>query len=182
MSWRSGVSVLIPETDIKHRVSQLGRQITRHYTGGTKLRVVSVLKGSFVFYSDLVREIDLPVECDFVRASSYGDAKKSSGKVSDVELKEHEFQTLGSLEDTHVLIVEDIVDTGATIERLVGHFEEHRPKSVEICALLYKPGKIQTRLPVKFVGFEIPDEFVVGYGLDYKQTYRNLPFVGVLNA
>jgi hypoxanthine phosphoribosyltransferase len=184
------INVLIRETAIAAKVAELGRRITKDYAellDGAALCVVCVLKGSVVFFADLIRQIDLPITCEFVRASSYGDSTTSSGVVS--------IESIGgslreSYEGRHVLIVEDIVDTGITLKHLIEHFEglEHqrRPRSIRTCALLHKPGKpgktvVAHAAPsVEYVGFTIGDSFVVGYGLDHKQELRNLPYVGVL--
>jgi hypoxanthine phosphoribosyltransferase len=171
-AWRQDVDVLYSADEVQRRVRELGAQITRDYD--TKnLCVIGILKGSFIFFADLLRQIDLPATCEFIGISSYGDASKSSGVVritSDVTQ---------SIEGKDVLIVEDIIDTGLTMQYLLENFRTRHPKSVSICALLEKPENAKVKVPIDYVGFTIPNAFVVGYGLDYAGRYRNLPFIGV---
>jgi hypoxanthine phosphoribosyltransferase len=164
--------VLVSEEAIRSRVVELGRQISEDYHG-EKLLLVGLLRGSIVFLSDLMRAMDIPVQLDFIGISSYGDSTESGAVrlVMDLET---------DIAGCHVLIVEDIVDTGKTLYYLVGNLRARQPASLRICALLDKPGRRQVPIEVHYVGFEIPDKFVVGYGLDFAEGYRNLPFVGVL--
>jgi len=167
------VETLISEDRIHARVREMGAQIEREYAG-KDLLLLGVLKGSFVFISDLARSIDLPLSVDFIGLSSYGEATESSGVVkitSDVGKP---------IENKHVLIVEDIVDTGLTMRYLLDNLATRRPSSVKLCTLLHKPSRARTRIPIHYLGFEVEDRFVVGYGLDATEKYRNLPFIGVI--
>ena len=166
-------SVMISEEEIAKRVKELGKQLTEDYKG-KELLVVGILKGCMLFLSDLVRTIDLPLTLDFMVVSSYGATTKSSGVVRIVKDLERE------IEGKDVLIVEDIVDTGLTLSYLVENFKARNPKSVKVCSLLDKPDRRKAQVEIQYIGFKIPDEFVVGYGLDYGENYRNLPFVCVL--
>jgi hypoxanthine phosphoribosyltransferase len=166
-------NILINEEEIAKRVKELGKQLTEEYKG-KELLVVGILKGCVVFLSDLVRNIDLPLTMDFMVVSSYGTTTKSSGVVRIIKDLERE------IEGKDVLIVEDIVDTGLTLSYLVENFKTRNPRSVTVCSLLDKPDRRKAQVDIKYVGFKIPDEFVVGYGLDYGEIYRNLPFVCVL--
>ena len=166
-------SILISEEEIAKRVKELGKQLTEDYKG-KELLVVGILKGCMLFLSDLVRTIDLPLTLDFMVVSSYGATTKSSGVVRIVKDLERE------IEGKDVLIVEDIVDTGLTLSYLVENFKARNPKSVKVCSLLDKPDRRKAQVEIQYIGFKIPDEFVVGYGLDYGENYRNLPFVCVL--
>jgi hypoxanthine phosphoribosyltransferase len=166
-------SPLISAADIAARVAALGREIAARLPTGT-IHVVVVLRGAFVFASDLVRALPRDVRCDFLAIRSYGSATETSGIVEithDLALP---------IAGEHVLVVEDIVDTGLTLRHLLDVLATRRPASVHVCALLDKPSRRRSEVPVDFVGFEIPDRFVVGYGLDHDQRYRNLPYVGVL--
>ncbi|MCC7386702.1 MAG: hypoxanthine phosphoribosyltransferase [Deltaproteobacteria bacterium] len=154
------------------RVSELGRQITADYAG-SEVTVVGVLNGSFVFMADLVRAIDLPIRCDFLGLSSYGSATESSGVVAITK------DLSGPIEGRHLLIVEDIVDTGLTMAYLMQNLATRRPASVKLVSLLSKPARRQVDVVIDYLGFTIEDRFVVGYGLDYDGRYRNLPFIGV---
>jgi hypoxanthine phosphoribosyltransferase len=165
------IEVLIAEADLRERVKALGAQITKDYAGRS-LVVVGVLKGSFVFLADLVRAIDLPVVVEFIGISSY-EGTTTSGVVKITS-------DLGrSIEGKDVLLVEDIVDTGLTMRDLLDNFRTRGPASLEICALLEKPARARVTIPIRYRGFVIGDEFVVGYGLDWDGRMRNLPFVGV---
>jgi len=166
-------SILISEEEIAKRVKELGKQLAEDYKG-KELLVVGILKGCMLFLSDLVRTIDLPLTLDFMVVSSYGATTKSSGVVRIVKDLERE------IEGKDVLIVEDIVDTGLTLSYLVENFKARNPKSVKVCSLLDKPDRRKAQVEIQYIGFKIPDEFVVGYGLDYGENYRNLPFVCVL--
>jgi hypoxanthine phosphoribosyltransferase len=161
--------------DLQRRVAELGRQITEDYAG-RPLLLVGVLKGAVFFLSDLMRYIELPVEVDFMAVASYGSATDSSGVVR--ILKDLD----AAIEDRDVLIVEDIVDSGLTLQYLLRNLGSRNPRSLEVCALLTKPERRKVDLPTRYVGFEIPDRFVVGYGLDYAERHRNLPFVAVLES
>ena len=151
----------------------MGAQITADYQGQSLL-VVSVLRGAAIFMADLVRAIDLPVEMDYMAVSSYGNGAKSSGVVQILK------DTTSSLEGRHVIIAEDILDSGLTLEFLIENFELRNPASVEVATLLRKDVKPQADVHCRYIGFECPNEFIVGYGLDYAERYRNLPYIGVL--
>ncbi|MCL6561561.1 MAG: hypoxanthine phosphoribosyltransferase [Firmicutes bacterium] len=170
MTWAEGesVEVLFPAEEIQARVRRLGQRITLDYQG-KPLVLLGILKGSFVFLADLMRAIDLPVTVDFMAISSYGTSTRSSGVVR--ILKDLDF----AVEGKHVLVVEDIVDTGLTLNYIYGHVRARGAASVRICCCLDKPSRRQVAVPVHYKGFEIPDEFVVGYGLDVDERYRNLP-------
>ena len=159
--------------ELQRRVAELGAEISRDYAG-RRLLLVGVLKGAVFFLSDLMRYIDVPVEVDFMAVASYGSATDSSGVVR--ILKDLD----AAIEGRHVLIVEDIVDSGLTLQYLLRNLGSRGPRTLEVCALLTKPERRKVDLPTRYVGFEIPDRFVVGYGLDYAEQYRNLPFVAVL--
>ena len=159
------IDEMISAKAIAARVEALAKEITRAFAGTDKLVVVGLLRGSFVFIADLVREIDLPVEVDFLEASSYGDAMESSREVR-------------ILKGRDVLVVEDIVDTGFTLHHVVNLLRSREPKRLEVCALLDKPSRREVPIKATWTGFEIPDEFVVGYGIDFAQRNRNLPYIG----
>ena len=168
---RGEADVLLSEERIRARVAELGREIARDYAG-EPLVVVGVLKGSFVFLADLVRAIDLPLAVDFIGISSYV-GTSSTGVVQITS------DLTRPIEDQHVLLVEDIVDTGLTIAYLLDNLATRRPASVRVCALLEKPARAKVKVPIHYRGFGIEDVFVVGYGLDWDGKMRNLPFVGV---
>lgn len=166
------VQVLIDELKIKNRIKELSSEINKFYTTTTKLLVVGLLRGSFVFIADLAREINVPVEIDFMTVSSYGNSMVSSHNVrilSDLNT---------DIKNTDVLLVEDIIDTGHTLNQVIKMLNEREPKSLEVCCLLNKSSRRETDINVNWVGFDIPDEFVVGYGIDYAQNNRNLPYIG----
>jgi hypoxanthine phosphoribosyltransferase len=167
--------VLIDEATIQAKVAELGARITADYAGVPgRVLLVGVLKGALTFIVDLSRSIDLPVELDFMAISSYGAATQTSGVVrilKDLELP---------IEGRHVLVVEDIIDSGLTLTYILENLRNRNPASLKICSLLNKPSRRRVDVPVDYAGFDIPDEFVVGYGLDFGQIYRNLPYVGVL--
>ncbi|MBZ4666371.1 hypoxanthine phosphoribosyltransferase [Mahella sp.] len=165
--------VLLDEEQIKKRIRELGRDITEDYKN-KDLLMIGVLKGAIVFFSDLIRAIDLPLTTDFIAVSSYGSSTKSSGIVRILKDLDE------SVEGKDILIVEDIIDTGLTLHYLVDNIITRNPSSVKICCLLDKPDKRLTEVDVDYIGFTIPDEFVVGYGLDYNERYRNLPNISVL--
>ncbi len=167
--------VLISENDIAQRVEALGKAITEEFAG-EELVVICVLKGSFMFCSDLIKKINLPINLEFIALSSYGEGTKSSGNIKlDMDLT-------GSIGDKNVLIVEDIVDTGLTIKTLLKMLEGRQPKKIQLASLLFKPSRNEHPVTIDYLGFEIEDKFVIGYGLDYAGRYRELPYVGVLNA
>jgi hypoxanthine phosphoribosyltransferase len=165
--------IVISEDEIQDKISELAKQITEDYRD-KDLMLVGVMKGAFVFMSDIARQVQLPLEFDFMAVSSYGSATKSSGVVR--ILKDLDYE----ITDRHVLLVEDIIDSGLTISYLLRYLEARRPASLEICSLFWKKGEQAVPLDVKYPGFEIPPVFVVGYGLDYAEKYRNLPYIGVL--
>jgi hypoxanthine phosphoribosyltransferase len=161
------------EQQIAHRVKELGAEITAAHPEG-ELLMLGLLKGSFIFLSDLVRNVHRPLQVDFLVASSYGDAMESSGLVRLLYDPETE------LEGKDILLVEDIVDSGRTLNRLMDLLAERRPRSLEICALLHKHIATELRFPTKFVGFDAPHEFLVGYGLDHAEHFRHLPYIASL--
>ena len=167
------VEVMIPEAEIKARIAELGRQITEHYKdSGSEMVLVGLLRGSFMFMADLCREVHVPNEVDFMTASSYGSGMSTTRDVK--ILKDLDEDIRGK----DVLIVEDIIDSGNTLSKVREILSLREPKSLAICTLLDKPDRREVKVPVEFVGFSIPDEFVVGYGIDYAQRYRHLPYVG----
>ncbi len=166
------IDQMISAKSIAARVEALAREITAHFLGTDKLVVVGLLRGSFVFIADLVRELDLPVEVDFLEASSYGDAMHSSREVRILK------DLRGEIAGRDVLVVEDIVDTGFTLHHVKRMLEAREPARLEVCALLDKPTRREVAIKATWTGFEIPDDFVVGYGIDYAQRNRNLPYIG----
>jgi hypoxanthine phosphoribosyltransferase len=167
--------VLVGAEELRLRVAQLAREISSDYADtGRALLLVGVLKGAMFFLSDLMRLIEIPVEVDFMAVASYGSATDSSGVVR--ILKDLDV----AIEGRDVLIVEDIVDSGLTLQYLLRNLGSRDPRTLEVCALLTKPERRKVDLPTRYVGFEIPDRFVIGYGLDYAERYRNLPFVAAL--
>jgi hypoxanthine phosphoribosyltransferase len=166
-------SVLYSEEVLAAKVQEIGERITADYLG-KDLLVIGVLKGANIFLGDLVRKIDLPVQLDFIAASSYGASTESSGVVR--ILKDLDY----SIEGKHVLIVEDIIDTGLTLHYLLDNFNSRNPESLAVCTLLDKPERRKVNIDVAYVGFDIPDEFIVGYGIDYAEKYRNLPYIATL--
>ena len=169
------LKVLLTQDQIQARIQEMGREITRAYKG-KDLVLVGVLKGAFVFLSDLARAIDLPLQVDFLGLSSYGDSTRTSGVVKIT----HDLTQ--PIEGKDVLVVEDIVDTGLTLSYLLKNFETRYPRSVKICTLLYKPANTIKQVPLDYVGFEIEDKFVIGYGSDIAEKYRNLPYIGYLTG
>ena len=166
--------VLISEDQLRAKVAELGRQLSRDYAG-RQLTLVSVLKGSLPFMADLMRAIEVPVTIDLMEVSSYGGmTTETSGLVRILK------DLSSSIAGKDVLIVEDIIDTGLTLNYLLRYLRGKNPRSLRICALLDKPARRLVEIPIDYVGFQIPDQFVVGYGLDYGEFYRNLPFIGVL--
>jgi hypoxanthine phosphoribosyltransferase len=166
--------ILVQPDELSHRVRELGAQISGDYAG-RDLLLIGVLKGAVFFLADLMRHIDVPCEVDFMAVSSYGSSTDTSGVVR--ILKDLD----APLEGRDVLIVEDIVDSGLTLQYLMRTLETRGPASLEVCALLTKPERRLVEMPARYVGFEIPDKFAIGYGLDYAERYRNLPYVATLN-
>jgi hypoxanthine phosphoribosyltransferase len=166
--------VLIGEDDLQARIRELGAELSADYAGREVL-LVGVLKGAVFFMADLMRSLTIPCEIDFMAISSYGASTDSSGVVR--ILKDLDI----NIEGRHVLVVEDIVDSGLTLSYLVRNLESREPASLEVCALLTKPSRREIDVPVRYIGFEIPNKFVIGYGLDFAERYRNLPYVGVLH-
>lgn len=160
---------------LQARVRALGRAIRADYRG-RDLVMVGILKGSFIFMADLARAINLPLTCDFMRVSSYGSGTQSNGKIR------MEFDLSHPVRGKHVLLVEDIVDTGWTLDHVLGQLKRKKPSSLRLAALLHKPARTRVEVPIDYLGFSIPDRFVVGYGLDFDGRYRNLPHLAVLNA
>ena len=165
--------VLFTEEILKNKILELGEKITRDYTD-KELIIVGVLKGASVFMGDLLRVIRIPVKIDFIAVSSYGLSTESSGVVKIIKDLDE------SIEAQHVLIVEDIIDTGLTLHYLCENLLSRKPKSLKICTLLDKPERRKVNIKVDYKGFDIPDEFIVGFGIDYAEKYRNLPYIGVL--
>lgn len=165
--------VLITKEQIEAKLKELGSQITKDYEGKDNLLLIGVLKGAVVFMADIIRHIKLPLQIDFMAVSSYGASTKSSGVVRILKDLEED------VEGKNILIVEDIIDSGLTLSYLYDILGSRRPASIKICALLEKPSRKNTDLKIDYVGFKIPDKFVVGYGLDFNEKYRNLPFIGV---
>ncbi|EGR2474233.1 hypoxanthine phosphoribosyltransferase [Vibrio cholerae] len=166
------VEVMISELEVAQRIRELGQQITEHYQGSSDLVLVGLLRGSFVFMADLARQIHLTHQVDFMTASSYGNSMQSSRDVR--ILKDLDDDIKGK----DVLLVEDIIDTGNTLNKVKEILALREPKSIRICTLLDKPTRREVDVEVNWVGFEIPDEFVVGVGIDYAQKYRHLPYIG----
>lgn len=170
---KESIRVLISEEEIDKRIRQLGEQISRDYSG-KQIHLICVLKGGVFFMCELAKRITVPLTMDFMSVSSYGDATSTSGRVRIVKDLDH------SIEGKEVLIVEDIIDSGNTLHYLVDMLASRKPAGIRLCTLLDKPSRREADVKVQYCGFEIPDAFVVGYGLDYKQLYRNLPYVGVV--
>jgi hypoxanthine phosphoribosyltransferase len=171
----ANVSTLIDAERIAARIRELGAEIARDYTG-RRLVLICVLKGSFVFTADLARSIDLPLSVEFLGVRSYGEGTKSSGVVQIT----HDLSR--AIEGDDILVVEDIVDTGLTIAHLLELLKTRKPASVKVCALLHKPARTRVVVPIDYLGFTIEDKFVVGYGLDWAERYRNLPFIGLVES
>ena len=165
------VKVLLSEKEVDDRIQAIGEQISRDYAG-KQVHLICVLKGGSFFLCELAKRITIPVEVEFMSVSSYGSGTESSGIVKIVQ----DLST--SIEGKNVIVVEDIIDTGRTLSYLLENLKTRSPKSVRLCTLLDKPDRRVVDVKVDYVGFEIPDEFVVGYGLDYDQQYRNLPYIG----
>ena len=169
------IATLLDERTIQERIRALGAQIAKDYAG-KKLVLVCVLKGSFVFTADLSRAIDLPLRVEFLGVRSYGEGTDSTGVVQITQ------DLTRPIEGEDILLVEDIVDTGLTISHLLQLFRTRMPSSVKVCALLHKPARARVEVPIDYLGFTIEDKFVVGYGLDWAERYRNLPYIGVVEA
>ena len=172
MTFNYKVEVLIKEKEIKDRIKSLSYEINEFYKNSKKLLVVGLLRGSFVFIADLAREIKIPVEIDFMTVSSYGNSMSSSENVrilSDLNT---------DIKNIDVLLVEDIIDTGYTLFQVIKLLNGRKPNSLEVCCLLNKSSRRETDIDIRWSGFDIPDEFVVGYGIDYAQNNRNLPYIG----
>ena len=168
-------AVLISEAAIRARVDELAAQISADYDGKEPLVLVGVLKGSFIFLADLSRRLTIPRVIEFIAVSSYDDSSVRSGAVRLV------MDVRGNIENKHVLMIEDIVDTGHTLHYLIGMIGSHRPASVRTCTLLHKAERSEVDVPIDYTGFSIPDKWVVGYGLDYAEQDRTLPYIGTIN-
>lgn len=166
---------LISEEEIAMRIDALGKAITKDFEN-EELVVICVLKGAFIFCSDLIKKINCPLKLEFISLSSYGDSTNSSGNVR------LEMDITANIEGKNVLIVEDIVDSGLTIKTLMEMLSVRKPKTVKLASLLFKPVKLKHNVTINYLGFEIEDKFVIGYGLDYAGRYRELPYIGILNA
>lgn len=169
------IRVLLSEEEVDRKIEEIGKQISKDYEGGS-VHLICVLKGGIFFTCELAKRITVPVTLDFMSVSSYGAGTKSSGVVKIVKDLDE------PLEGKDVLIVEDIIDSGRTLSYLIEILKKRGPKSIKLCTLLDKPERRVTDVKVDYVGFNIPDEFVVGYGLDYAQKYRNLPYIGVVEV
>jgi hypoxanthine phosphoribosyltransferase len=168
------VRTMISAEQISARVGRLAAEINTHFAGTEMLVVVGLLRGSFVFIADLVRRLDLPVEVDFIEASSYGMGTESSREVRILK------DIRSPIQGRDVLVVEDIVDTGHTLKHVLRLLATHKPNQLEVCALLSKPSRREVEIRARWIGFDIPDEFVVGYGIDYAERNRNLPYIGAV--
>ncbi|MCR5176597.1 MAG: hypoxanthine phosphoribosyltransferase [Anaerovibrio sp.] len=166
-------SVMFDEKALAKRVSELGQEISKDYKGKDVL-MVGIMKGAVVFFSDLIRQVNLPLGIDFIIASSYGDGTESSGSVNIKKDLEND------IKGKHVILVEDIIDSGITMKHLMEILWKREPASIRLCALLSKESRRQVPVKIDYCGFDVPDEFLVGYGLDYAEKYRNLPVIGVL--
>jgi hypoxanthine phosphoribosyltransferase len=166
--------VLISEEDIQKRVNELARQVSSDYADKGDIVLIGVLKGSFIFLADLSRRLSIPRTIEFISVSSYGNTSQSTGAVRLV------MDVRGNIENRHVLIVEDIVDTGHTLKYLIGVLESHRPASIRTCTLLHKADAAEVDVKIDYVGFGIGDEWVVGYGLDFAERDRTLPYIGTV--
>lgn len=174
MSLHDDVQEILLDADtISARVAEMGAQLVSDYAGRDPV-LVSVLKGALVFLADLMRTMDLPTSIDLMEVSSYGAATESSGQVRILK------DLSRPIEGRDVIVVEDIIDTGLTLNYLLGYLADRRPASIKICCLLDKPARRLADIPIDYIGFTIPDRFVIGYGLDYDERYRNLPYIGVL--
>lgn len=171
------VDVMISEQEIQQRIAELAAQINQDYQGSAhNMVLIGLLRGSFIFMADLCRKITVPHEVDFMTASSYGNATQSSRDVKIIKDLDEDIR------GKDVLIVEDIIDSGNTLKKVCELFLLREPKSIEICTLIEKPARKEVDVPVKYIGFSIPDKFIVGYGLDFAQRYRHLPFIGLVTS
>ena len=168
--------ILIPEDVLQARIAELAAEINATYTDEDRLLLICVLKGAFMFLADLVRRLEIRHEVDFMEISSYGTGTVSSGVVRIL------LDLAQNIEGRHVLIVEDIVDSGRTLDYITRNLHTRGPASLRVCTLLSKPSRREMEIATDFIGFEVPDEFVIGYGLDFSEEYRNLPFIGVLKS
>ena len=167
------ITTFLTEEEINERIKEMGKEITEHFKG-EEIYVVCILKGSIYFTAELTKRIDLPVKIDFMKVSSYGNTTSSSGVINVQQ------DLSDSIEGKNVLIVEDIIDTGNTLHRLIELFKSRNPKTLSLCTLLDKSDRRQVDVNVDYIGFSIPDKFVVGYGLDLAEEYRNLPYIGIV--
>ncbi len=168
---------IVTQEEMRARIRELGKQITTDYTGKDFV-LVGVLKGAYAFYADLARAIRIPMRVDFLMVTSDGSRAKSSGKVKTVKVVT---ELTEDIKGKDVLLVEDIVDSGLTVQQLVKTLTKKKPRSIKICALLSKPDRRSINVAIDYIGFKIPNKYVVGYGLDYQQKYRNLPYLAVLD-
>ena len=166
--------ILISKDQLEKRVAEIAATLSQDYRGQT-LDIICILKGSFIFVSDLIRKIDIPVRVHFLQVSSYGTGSESSGTVN------IHFSSAIDLQDKDVLLVEDVLDTGITLDYLMKHLREKNPRSLKVCILLHKPDRMKVEVIPDYTGFKIPDEFVIGYGLDFQEVGRNLNYVAVLD-
>lgn len=173
MNMSDKISVLISEQDVEKRIQELAEQITKDYDG-KEVHLICVLKGSIFFTCELAKRIPLPVTFDFMSVSSYGNETVSSGRVKIVKDLDE------AIEGKNVIVIEDIIDSGRTLSYLMDLLKVRKPESLKLCTLLDKPDRRVTEVSVDYTGFVIPDKFVIGYGLDYMQKYRNLPYIGVI--
>lgn len=164
-------AVLFSKEEISEKVKELGKQISKDYNENDELVIIGILKGASIFMADLIREIDMSVNIDFMAVSSYGNSTESSGTVKIIKDLDLE------IEGKHILIVEDIIDTGLTLKYLTNNLKSRKIKDLKICTLLDKPKRRKCDLDIDYIGFEIPDRFIVGYGIDYAEKYRNLPYI-----
>lgn len=167
------ISVMISEEEINKRVRELGEKISKDYAGKT-VHLICILKGGVFFMSELAKRITIPVTMDFMCCSSYGDSTETSGIVKIIKDLD------GPIEGKNVIVVEDIIDTGITLHYLLDNLKSRKPESLALCALLNKPSGRKIDVKIDYYGFDVPDKFIVGYGLDYAQKYRNLPYIGVV--
>ncbi|TFF84928.1 MAG: hypoxanthine phosphoribosyltransferase [Promethearchaeota archaeon] len=168
MKSQPNLNILITKQQIKKKIKQLAKEISRDYKGKIPL-LIAVLKGSFMFLADLVRELSIDIEIEFIELSSYGDSTESSGEVRVIKwLKK-------KIENRDILLIEDIVDTGLTLSSLLNKIKKNDPSSLKICCLTSKPARREIDVPIDYLGFEVPNKFIVGYGIDYNEIYRNLP-------
>ncbi len=165
---------LIPEERLRSRVRELAKEVEEHYQGKEPLVAICVLKGAFVFFSDLIRQVDLPMNCDFLGVTSYGSRPRQSGEVRIT------LDLSASIAGKHVLLVEDVIDSGTTLQFLLQSLEARKPASLKVCTLFLKPHTLRTPYEIDFVGFQIGDEYVVGYGIDHQDRYRGLSYIGAV--